>query len=215
MDITEIRLEDLTPNQRNVRKHSERQLKEYVRSVKMFGQIRPLVVDEDGLILAGNGLYEALRQIGVETADCYVYEGLTQKQKDKLMLADNKVYELGLTDMSVFDTIIKGLGDDLDVPGYDEDLLKLVNQSVFDATNAVMNYGKIDVSQTDAQRAENERNDFGRTASQMNGQSPYIGARNPYEHSYRDDDDFEDEEGAQTTTRKFVVCPKCGERIWL
>lgn len=212
MEITVINLADLTLNPRNVRKHSERQMKEYVRSVNMFGQIRPLVVDEDGVILAGNGLYEALCQTEAETAECYVYKGLTQKQKDKLMLADNKVYELGITDMSVFDEIIKGLGDDLDVPGYDEDLLKIVNQSVVDASNAVMGYGSINVSQNDAQRAENERNDIGRTASQMQGENPYSGAQNPLQR-YSDDDDDDDE--MYGSRKQFIVCPKCGERIWL
>ena len=216
MEITVIRLDDLTPNPRNIRKHSARQLQEYVRSVTMFGQIRPLVVDEDGVILAGNGLYEALIQKGAETAECYVYKGLTEKQKDKLMLADNKVYELGLTDMSVFDAIIKDLGDDLDVPGYDEDLLKLVNQSVLDATNSVMDYGNIEVSQNDVQRAEIERNDFGRTASQLQGQNPYKGIKGLEERVIEEDDDndFEDEI-TSATTKKFIVCPKCGERIWL
>lgn len=219
MEITVINLDNLTPNPRNVRKHSERQMKEYVRSVNMFGQIRPLVVDEDGVILAGNGLYEALRQKGAETAECYVYKGLTQNQKDKLMLADNKVYDLGITDMSVFDAIIKDLGDDLDVPGYDEDLLKIVNQSVYDATNSVMSYGSIEVSKNDAQRAENARNDIGRTANQLQGQNPYSDAQSPYERSvsneYDEDDDYDDDEPTPATTRKFVVCPKCGERIWL
>ena len=221
MEITKIKLDNLTPNTRNIRKHSERQMKEYVRSITMFGQIRPLVVDEDGLILAGNGLYEALRQKGVETAECYVYRGLTANQKDKLMLADNKVYDLGFTDMSVFDAIIRDLGDDLDVPGYDEDLLKLMNRSVFDATSSVMNYGNIEVSQNDVQSAENERNDIGRTSSQLHGENPYRGVQSPYQSNITsasdddDDDDFENGEPIPTTTRKFVLCPKCGERIWL
>lgn len=218
MEITKINLDNLTPNSRNVRKHSERQMKEYVRSVTMFGQIRPLVVDEDGLILAGNGLYEALRQKGVETAECYVYKGLTQNQKDKLMLADNKVYDLGVTDMSVFDAIIRDLGDDLDVPGYDEDLLKLVNRSVFDTTSSVMSYGNIEISQKDVDSARNERNDIGRTASQMNGENPYRGVQSPYQSNVTSDSDEEDDEfenSEPVTTKKFILCPKCGERIWL
>lgn len=53
--LTELRRPD-----RNVRMHTDKQLKEFRRSVEMFGQIRPIVVDEDGVILAGNGLYETL-----------------------------------------------------------------------------------------------------------------------------------------------------------
>ena len=56
------------------------------------------MVDEDGVILAGNGLYDALVTMQAEKADCYVVTGLTDVQKKKLMLADNRVYELGMTD---------------------------------------------------------------------------------------------------------------------
>ena len=45
--LTELRRPD-----RNVRMHTDKQLKEFRRSVEMFGQIRPIVVDEDGVILA-------------------------------------------------------------------------------------------------------------------------------------------------------------------
>ena len=44
--LTELRRPD-----RNVRMHTDKQLKEFRRSVEMFGQIRPIVVDEDGVIL--------------------------------------------------------------------------------------------------------------------------------------------------------------------
>ena len=42
--LTELRRPD-----RNVRMHTDKQLKEFRRSVEMFGQIRPIVVDEDGV----------------------------------------------------------------------------------------------------------------------------------------------------------------------
>ena len=45
--LTELRRPD-----RNVRMHTDKQLKEFRRSVEMFGQIRPIVVDEDGVISA-------------------------------------------------------------------------------------------------------------------------------------------------------------------
>ena len=94
MKITKIKLTDLKKPERNVRKHTDKQMVEYVRSLDMFGQIRPLVVDEDHVIIAGNGLYDALMKQGADTADCYVVTGLTDKEKKKLMLADTKIFEL-------------------------------------------------------------------------------------------------------------------------
>ena len=98
MKIVQKKLTDLQKIDKNIRRHSPKQLQEYVRSVRMFGQIRPLVVDEKGVILCGNGLYDALVAVGQEKADCYIVTDLTEAQKKKLMLADNRVYELGMTD---------------------------------------------------------------------------------------------------------------------
>lgn len=99
MKITVKKLSELHKPAHNIRRHSEKQLTEYIRSIEMFGQVKPLVVAEDGEIIAGNGLYEALLRMGRETCDCYVMVGLTDVQKKKLMMADNKVYELGWTTM--------------------------------------------------------------------------------------------------------------------
>lgn len=60
MNVTRKLLSELRRPERNVRMHTDKQLKEFRRSIEMFGQIRPIVVDEDGVILAGNGLYETL-----------------------------------------------------------------------------------------------------------------------------------------------------------
>ena len=96
MKVTKKPLSDLRRPERNVRMHTDKQLKEFRRSVEMFGQIRPIVVDEAGVILAGNGLYETLLSMGHTEADCYVVSGLTEAQKKKLMLADNRSLTLAL-----------------------------------------------------------------------------------------------------------------------
>ena len=43
MIITQKKLSELHKPARNIRRHSEKQLAEYVRSIKMFGQVKPLV----------------------------------------------------------------------------------------------------------------------------------------------------------------------------
>ena len=85
MKVVKLPLSDLKKPERNVRMHTEKQLKEFVRSIEMFGQIRPIVVDEDGTILAGNGLYEALKRMGQEKADVLKVTGMSGNQKKKLI----------------------------------------------------------------------------------------------------------------------------------
>ena len=130
MRIVQKKLTDLHKTDKNVRRHSQKQISEYIRSIRMFGQTKPIVVDEDGRILIGNGLFEALQSMGEEKADCYVMTSMSEKEKNKLMLADNRVYELGMTDIDVFDEIIRSPEGDVDVPGWDADLLETLNSSV-------------------------------------------------------------------------------------
>ena len=81
MKVTRVKLSALKSPEKNVRIHSEKQTKEFVRSLESFGQIRPIVIDEDNTILAGNGLYAALMAKGESSADCYVVSGLSENEK--------------------------------------------------------------------------------------------------------------------------------------
>ena len=63
MNVTTKRLDALKHPKKNVRIHSEQQIRELKRSLEKFGQTRAIVVDEDDTILIGNGLYEASEMI--------------------------------------------------------------------------------------------------------------------------------------------------------
>lgn len=141
MEVIIKALSELRRPVKNVRRHTEKQMEEYIRSITMFGQTKPIVIDETGEIIIGNGLYEALLRMEVESCDCYVMAGLTTAQKRKLMLADNRVYELGITDMDIFDEIVKELEGDVDIPGWDADLLETINATIDEADDIVENYG--------------------------------------------------------------------------
>lgn len=140
MNITVKKLAELHKPTHNIRRHSDKQITEYIRSIEMFGQVKPLVVAEDGEIIAGNGLYEALLRMGRETCDCYVMVGLTDVQKKKLMMADNKVYELGFTDVDAIEELVKELDGDVDVPGWDADLLEMLNSTTDEADEVIGSY---------------------------------------------------------------------------
>ena len=94
MNVTTKRLDALKHPKINVRIHSEQQIRELKRSVENFGQTRAIVVDEDDTILIGNGLYEAMVSLGYQEATVYVKTGLSENDKKKLMIADNKTYAL-------------------------------------------------------------------------------------------------------------------------
>ena len=142
MKITIKKISELKRPDRNVRLHGDKQIKEYVRSIKMFGQVRPLVIDENNVVLCGNGLLQALQTMEAETADCYVVKNLSENDKKKLMLADNKIFELGVNATDTFDEFIRELDGDIDIPGYDEEMLKILMANAKEADTVLNNYGK-------------------------------------------------------------------------
>ena len=198
--ITKL-LSDLKRPERNVRMHTDKQLVEFRRSVEMFGQIRPIVCDEDGVILAGNGLYETLLSMGRTEADCYVVKGLTENEKKKLMLADNRIFDLGVDDMKAFDDFIAELGDDLDVPGFDDELLRSLVADEAEIDEMMSSYGLITEEKKEemAGAAETYRKEEETRAAQPSPTPAQNGA--PSEETQ--------------PVGKYVICPKCGEKIWL
>src|SRR5262245_21050683 len=120
MKIGTLAIDQLKAPPRNVRIHPEAQITELVRALRKFGQTRPVVIDEDNVILAGNGLVEACRQLGQNEVQILRMSGLSAADKTKLMLSDNKIYSLGLDD---FDAVLAAIREvnDYDIPGFDEE----------------------------------------------------------------------------------------------
>lgn len=208
MEITKMKLADLVKPEKNVRIHTEQQLKEFQRSVNMFGQIRPIVVDENNIILAGNGLYDTLIAMGEETADVYRYDNLTENQKKKLMIADNKIFSLGIENLETLNSFLEDLQGDLDIPGFDEEILKQMVSDAEDITDKLSEYGTLDDEEIQSIKENAERKEQ-QIQKAESGQEPAPQSAVPSQ---------QDSEGGNeetTEVRKFVTCPNCGEKIWL
>lgn len=134
LKLKKVKVADLVPAERNCRKHSQVQIAELVRSLKEFGQTRPFVIDEANVVLVGNGMLAAMQSAGIETAEAYVVSGWAEPKKRKLILADNKCYELGGTDIDVIFEELKSLGSagDFDIPGFDSVAIQRLCDSVCD-----------------------------------------------------------------------------------
>lgn len=194
-------LSELRHPARNVRMHPDKQIKEFVRSIKKFGQTRPFVIDENGEVLIGNGMLEAMLAAGETKGACIIKEGLSHNEKMQLMMSDNKIFDLGVDDMSVFDELLKELDGDLDIPGYDMDLLEALTSDPGEVDGLVTEYGIVPSERAESIRA---------AASSEEDATPRSDAvATPAGES------VDVPEVETTPTRSFVICPKCGEKIWL
>ena len=157
MEAKKMKIAELHAPEKNVRVHTEAQIKEFEKSVRMFGQLRPIVVDDTNTILAGNGLYVTLQRMGIEEADVYVMEGLTEAQKKKLMIADNKIFQLGVENMDVLNEFLEELHGDYDIPGFDEDILRQMMADTDEIDAQISGYGTIDPEEVRQMRERADR----------------------------------------------------------
>lgn len=206
-----LKLSELVRPERNIRIHTEKQLEEFERSVRMFGQIRPIVVDEKNTILAGNGLYETLLRMGEEQALVYKYEDLTESQKKKLMIADNKIFSLGIENLDTLNEFLEELNGDLDIPGFDEEILKQMVADADEVTEKISEYGALDEEEIQQIKEANEKREQKELESASEEGKAIVQTDLPQQGGQSAT--MESPESAET--RRFVICPKCGEQIWL
>jgi DNA modification methylase len=102
MKIQTLQIKDLTPDPENARQHDDKNLKAIQASLKQFGQRKPIVITEAGVIVAGNGTVEAAKRLGwTEIAAVEVPGDWTPEQTKAFALADNKTAELAKWDVKV------------------------------------------------------------------------------------------------------------------
>lgn len=219
----QFKMSNLKYPESNVRVHGEKQLEELKRSYNKFGQIRPVVIDDDGVILAGNGFVKAMDELGVETVEVLKMKNLTDNDKKKLMIADNKIYNLGRDDNDALFAMLESLDGDFDVPGFEDETLRELLADMDDIDDSVMSYGSIN---------DEERKTFERSSELLDKRIDIAQKEREKETpeeeeqrvnrdgAYRETEQKpsyvpEDDESNKGDIKKSVRCPHCGETIWL
>jgi ParB-like chromosome segregation protein Spo0J len=133
-EIERIALDSLLPYARNARTHSEAQIAEIAGSLKEFGWTNPVLIDQEGTIIAGHGRVRAaqrLRETGVSpgrgwddaaSAPCIRLIGLSDAQRRAYVIADNKLALNAGWDMDMLASELLALRDDgfsLELTGFE------------------------------------------------------------------------------------------------
>ena len=107
-EIAPIR--SLRPHPRNYRKHPEDQLAHLARSLQQYGFYRPVVVANDNTVLAGHGLLDAAKSIGLTEAPIIRFAfGPDDPIALKLVVADNEIGRLAEIDDRTMTELLKEL----------------------------------------------------------------------------------------------------------
>lgn len=91
MKIQTIATEVLKRNPRNARTHSANQIRQIADSIREFGFVVPIVVDENRTILAGHGRLDAAKLLGLSRVPVIEVRGLSEAKRRALALADNRI----------------------------------------------------------------------------------------------------------------------------
>ena len=105
----------------NPRRHGEKQMQALRRSLREFGFLRPLLIDRENRLVAGQAVLQAAMAEGMDVVPCILAEGLTAEQRRAYILADNRLAELAEWDRQALRVELQALNDlgfDLELTGF-------------------------------------------------------------------------------------------------
>lgn len=110
--IETMKVDALFLDPKNARLHPERNLEAIKASLRKFGQQKPIVVDQTGVVIAGNGTLAAARALGWERI-AIVRTELTGDEARAFAIADNRTAELAEWDYEELRASLEGFSIDL------------------------------------------------------------------------------------------------------
>ena len=125
MDVISRSIDSLSNDPNNARKHDDKNLRAIKGSLKKFGQQKPIVISDKGVVIAGNGTLEAARQLGWAEIDC-VISALDNFNASAYSIADNHIATMSTWDDMILGSTLQSLredGFDLGEIGFDTSAL--------------------------------------------------------------------------------------------
>jgi hypothetical protein len=108
MNIVEKNINDIKPYENNPRKNDVA-VKPVANSIREFGFKVPIVIDNDGIIIAGHTRYRAAKELKLTKVPCIIADDLSDQQVKAFRLADNKVSEFAEWDQDALLEELQGI----------------------------------------------------------------------------------------------------------
>jgi len=137
MKTERVPIDSVTLDPANVRRHPERNLATIKASLSRFGQQKPIVVDGDGIVRAGNGTLAAAKALGWKEI-AVVRSTLAGSEATAYAIADNRTAELAEWDEDALAETLSALQCEdealLDAAGFDSAELSKMIDGMADVT---------------------------------------------------------------------------------
>ena len=133
--ITRVSIADLKLDPRNPRLHSERQISLLAKSIKSFGFLWPVMIDETRRVLAGHGRIEAAKHLGLREVPTISIHHLSETQRRAFVIADNRLAEQASWDEKLLAEQLRELCEveldfDLEATGFELDEIDVLIEDV-------------------------------------------------------------------------------------
>src|SRR5690606_27423202 len=136
--------------------------------------------------------------------------GLSETDKKKLMIADNRIYALGFDHNDNIFEMLKEIGD-FEVPGYDEEMLQSLLAEDDDIEEELESYGTLNDEEVEQFERAGKR--LQHNIENRPYQEPEEVSQDHGDQYDRHSADVQENDSAPTENR--TVCSHCGGRGWL
>ena len=126
MELFNKKISEIQPYQNNPRDNSKA-IDAVAASIKEFGFKVPIVIDKNGVIVAGHTRYEASKKLGLEEVPCVIADDLTDEQVKAFRLADNKTAELASWNPELLEVEMSAI-ESIDMTEYGFDLTEITDE---------------------------------------------------------------------------------------
>lgn len=108
MEIIKLKIDEVIPYENNPRNNDEA-VAYVAESIKQCGYCSPIIIDEDNVILCGHTRLKALKSLGYKEVECVRKSGMTEEQKKKYRILDNKTAEVAEWNFDLLEAELKDL----------------------------------------------------------------------------------------------------------
>lgn len=161
---------DLVPYAGNARLHSPEQIDRISESIKNFGFTVPVLVAEDGTIIAGHGRVMAAKKLGLDEIPIIVAKGWTEEQQRAYGIADNRLAETSEWDMAALQAELAAISSageyDLNSLGFSPEDIEQIAAGAF-APELLPETSVSQVTDADVEKAQEKLDDLGASKSEQ------------------------------------------------
>lgn len=132
-----VRIDELRPYENNAKIHGEEQIRQLRRSLREFGFVSPVLIDEDKNLIAGHGRVEAARAEGMTEVPYVLVSDLSEAQRRAYIIADNRLAETGEWDAARLKFEMQELqsfGFDAELTGFAMEEIETIHVSAHERT---------------------------------------------------------------------------------